>query len=64
MKKAIKVLSLALVLIMCFGVVSAFAKGNVLSNDKFYAEIPEGFEIKDSYGEDHYYLEDSNIMDY
>ncbi len=64
MKRTIKVLSFALVFIMCFGVVSAFAKGNFLSNDKFYAEIPEGFEINDSYGEDHYYLNDGDIIDY
>ena len=64
MKRLIKVLSLVLVFIMCFGVVSAFAKGKTLSNDKFYMEIPENFEIKDSYGEDHYYFEDSNLMEY
>lgn len=64
MKRTIKVLSFALVFIMCFGVVSAFAKGNFLSNDKFYAEIPEGFKVNDSYGEDHYYLDDGDIIDY
>ena len=64
MKRAIKILSLVLVFIMCFGVVSAFAKGKNLSNDKFYAEIPENFEINDSYGDDHYYLEDTDITDY
>ncbi len=58
MKKSIKILSLVLVFIMCFGVVNAFAKGKVLSNDKFYAEIPKNFEINDTYGDDHYYLED------
>lgn len=64
MKKAIRILSLTLVFIMVFGVVNAFAKGKTLSNDKFYAEIPENFEINDTYGDDHYYIEDSNIMDY
>ncbi len=64
MKRIIKVLSLVLVFIICFGVVSAFAKGKTLSNDKFYAEIPENFEINDTSGEDHYYFEDSNIIDY
>ncbi len=58
MKKAIKILSLALVFIMAFGVVNASAKGKVLSNDKFYAEIPENFNICTEYGDDHYYLED------
>lgn len=58
MKRTIKILSLVLVFIMCFGIINAFAKGNVLSNDKFYAEIPENFEINDTYGDDHYYLED------
>ncbi len=58
MKRTIKILSLVLVFIMCFGVVNAFAKGKVLSNDKFYAEIPENFNICTEYGDDHYYLED------
>ncbi len=62
MKRIFKILSLVLVLIMCFGVVSAFAKGKTLSNDKFYAEIPENFEINDTYGDDHYFLED--VVDY
>lgn len=64
MKRIIKVLSLVLVFIMCFGVVSAFAKGKTLSNDKFYAEIPENFEITDSYGDDHYYFEGTSSIDY
>ena len=59
MKRIIKVLSLVLVFIMCFGVVNAFAKGKTLSNDKFYAEIPENFEITDAYGEGHYYFVDT-----
>ena len=59
MKKIIKVSSLVLVFVMCFGVINAFAKGKTLSNDKFYAEIPENFEINDTYGDDHYYLEDA-----
>ena len=41
---------------MCIGVVSAFAKGKTLSNDKFYAEIPENFEITD-YDDAHYCFE-------
>ncbi len=58
MKKIIKGLSLVLVFMMCFGVLSASAKSIVLSNDKFYAEIPENFEVNNTYGDDHYYLED------
>lgn len=63
MKRTFKILSLVLIFIMCFGVVTAFAEGKTLSNDKFYAEIPENFEINDTSGEDHYYFEDSNIVD-
>ncbi len=59
MKKTITVLSLVLAFIMSFGVVTASAKGIVLSNDKFYVEIPDGFEICTDYGDDHYYFENS-----
>lgn len=58
MKRTIKILSLTLVFIMAFGVVSAFAKGKTLSNNKFYAEIPENFQVSDAYADDHYYIED------
>ena len=64
MKKTVKILSLALVFIMCFGVINAFAKGKALSNDKFYGELPEGFEVNDSFGDDHYYINDSDILEY
>lgn len=56
MRKGLVALSLVLVFIMTFGVVGASAKENVLSNDKFYAEIPDGFEINTNSGENHYYL--------
>lgn len=59
MKKTVKVLALVLVFIMSFGFVTASAKGTVLSNDKFYVELPEGFEICTDYGDDHYYFENS-----
>ena len=64
MKRTIKILSLVLVFIMCFGVINAFAKGKILSNDKFYAEIPESFEINDDFGDDHYYFEGPSSIDY
>ncbi len=64
MKRIIKVLSLVLVFIMCFGIINVFAKGKALSNDKFYAEIPKNFEINNSGGEDHYYIEDNSGVDY
>lgn len=64
MKKAIKILSLVLIFIVCFGILSASAKGIVLSNDKFYAEIPEDFEVVDDYGDDHYYFEGVSSIDY
>lgn len=64
MKRTIKILSLVLVFIMCFGVINAFAKGKTLSNDKFYAVIPEGFKIIDDYGDDHYYFEGPSSSDY
>lgn len=59
MKRTFKILSLVLIFLMYFGVVNASAKGKVLSNDKFYAEIPENFEITDAYGEGHYYFVDT-----
>ncbi len=57
MKKTVKALALVLVFIMSFGFVTASAKGTVLSNDKFYVELPEGFEICTDYGDSHYYFE-------
>lgn len=56
MKRTFKILSFLLIFMMSFGVVNAFAKGKVLSNDKFYAEIPENFEISD-YDDAHYCFE-------
>ncbi len=63
MKKTIKVLALALVFIMSFGVITASAKGNTLSNDKFYVELPDGFEICTDYADNHYYLENEYSYD-
>ena len=57
MKKTVKALALVLVFIMSFGFVTASAKGTVLSNDKFYVELPEGFEVCTDYGDSHYYFE-------
>lgn len=57
MKKTVKALALALVFIISFGFVTASAKGTVLSNDKFYVELPEGFEVCTDYGDSHYYFE-------
>ena len=69
MKRTFKILSLVLIFIMCFGVVTAFAEGKTLSNDKFYAEIPENFEINEqfdiAYNEDDLWdLEDMYICIY
>lgn len=63
MKKIIKALAFALVFIMIFGVLTVSAKGNVISNDKFYVEIPDGFEICTDYGDNHYYLENEYSYD-
>lgn len=63
MKKTVKVLALVLVFIMSFGVVTASAKGTVLSNDKFYVELPEGFEVCTDYGDNRYYLENVDTFD-
>lgn len=63
MKKTVKALALALVFIMTLGIITASAKGNALSNDKFYVELPEGFEICTDYGDNHYYLENVNSYD-
>ena len=57
MKKTVKALALVLVFIMSFGFVTASAKGTVLSNDKFYVELPEGFEVCTDCGDSHYYFE-------
>lgn len=66
MKRTIKILSLALVFIMSFGVLNAFAKGKTLSNDKFYAESPENFNLDNTSGYDHYYFvsQDELICDF
>ncbi len=63
MKKSIAILSLVLAFIMAFGVITASAKGNALSNDKFYVELPDGFEICTDYGDSHYYLENEYSYD-
>lgn len=62
MKKFIKLVCVALSLICIFGTVSAFAAGesSVLDNDRFYAELPEGFEIDNSLAENRYYLANEN----
>ncbi len=60
MKKKIKILALILAFEMCFLTIGTFAKGKTLSNDKFYAEIPENFSVCCEYGDDHYYLEDKS----
>ncbi len=57
MKKPVKALAFVLVFIMSFGFVTASAKGTVLSNDKFYVELPEGFEVCTDCGDSHYYFE-------
>lgn len=59
MKKTFKVLAIALVLLTFFGVISASAKGTVLSNDIFYAEIPDNFKLTNDFGDDHYYFTDT-----
>lgn len=63
MKKTVKALALALVIIMTLGIITASAKGNALSNDKFYVELPEGFEICTDYGDNRYYLENVDTFD-
>lgn len=58
MKKLFKSVSVTLALLCIFGTISSFAvgKSQILDNDRFYAEIPEGFYIDNSFGEDHYYF--------
>lgn len=63
MKKTVKALALVLVFIMSFAFVTASAKGTVLSNDKFYVELPEGFEVCTDYGDNRYYLENVDTFD-
>ncbi|MGN0525840.1 MAG: hypothetical protein ACI4IF_00195 [Acutalibacteraceae bacterium] len=60
MKKLLAILAAVLVFTFSFGTVNVFAETDVISNDKFYAEIPEDYEISETY--DHYYLE--NTEDY
>lgn len=58
MKRKSVILVSVLILAMSFFSLDAFAGDNIISNDKFYAEIPENFAISNSYGTDNYYLTD------
>ncbi len=53
-------LSVMLIFSVCS--LSVSAVGDIIENDKFIAEIPDGFEINTGGGYDHYYLED--VYDY
>ncbi len=60
--KKIFICFLAATLIFSVCSVSVSAVGGIIENDKFIAEIPDGFEINTGGSYDHYYLED--VYDY
>ncbi|MGN1317171.1 MAG: hypothetical protein ACI4VW_08970 [Acutalibacteraceae bacterium] len=59
MKRKILVLSMVLIIALSMSVVNVSARDNEISNDKFYAVIPNDFNIVSDCGYDHYYLEDT-----
>lgn len=62
MKKRFCVLSLVLIFIMLFSLISISAQGNekiILDNNLFYAEMPDGFKA-DTTITDNYYFEDED----